>query len=455
MAKYTLHPATIPAGELAMIIYSSVTDLTIPTYVTLDFGDLVERLDPIAGTYDVDTLDVDYVEDYSDAGHPEGFWMAAIGGTYLDLQITLDEGAGATHVFYGRLLKEKTELDEYVLSGSTYGRRGTMRFVSHLMTLRDVTTADLITGANAVFTTPTWNNTGNERIIQYREIISQLLASALGGQTADADDVTVLDDNLQDNTSHDGITYWYISEFSLNALAVKYPNAFDLISQLLKQFFLIPRYYYDVTNSRHKIQLFTRGTSFATQVTLVVPTESRLTIGSAIALKDVQIDDAYTPTTYYWDAEAETYTTTKPEGWNPEITLVQEYIHYVDDSGTGPWCFGIDYNSGTGVAVGYTWYRAWDYAGQVWTNINATTDDGDAWLIPAQFYGRKFRGEKRVYERTYNSLKADNGTTDSHSNIVCGARTQISDGVSARNFYAVEVKKNLARNELTVVWQEV
>ena len=73
----------------------------------------------------------------------------------------------------------------------------------------------------------------------------------------------------------------------------------------------------------------------------------------------------------------------------------------------------------------------------------------------ARYYANRLGGVKRIYERTYPSIKANDGSADSQTNITLGRYTIINDGVGNRDFYATEVRKNPRTNELFVAWQEV
>ena len=66
-------------------------------------------------------------------------------------------------------------------------------------------------------------------------------------------------------------------------------------------------------------------------------------------------------------------------------------------------------------------------------------------------YYRFFKG-RCEYERNYNSIKVNDGSTNSQRNCQTLMRHVIHDGVQERTFYATEVEIDIFGNNLKVIW---
>jgi hypothetical protein len=113
------------------------------------------------------------------------------------------------------------------------------------------------------------------------------------------------------------------------------------------------------------------------------------------------------------------------------------------------WLYADD---GAGALVAIQATRHWNYVAAAY---NSTEQEIAANL--ALYLFRRFGTSQRGYERTYAKIRQ--GSSNSHLNCQVLRATSINDGISARDFYAVETKKSLGGlgkpAYLTVVWREV
>ena len=144
MTTYTLQTSVISTGTIVVKITSPLAGLTIPSSPTL-FGlsEIIESLDALPGVVQVEEIDIDYIDDYTT--YAEGFWHKVLAEVSVDIQMTLDEGSGATHLFYGRNLKSGTSQEEFDLTPSAFQRSGTIHCLSFLTVLKSLSLAALDT----------------------------------------------------------------------------------------------------------------------------------------------------------------------------------------------------------------------------------------------------------------------------------------------------------------------
>lgn len=125
----------------------SLLALTTPTKNTVvSIGDSVERLDVVAGTYEMQNLEVTVVDNYDN--EPEGFWRRVFNGAEVPrLWILLDEGAGNTVYMIGSAVVNAAKWDDkYLSSDSTqFVRHMTFTIADIITTMQNVSVDDVAT----------------------------------------------------------------------------------------------------------------------------------------------------------------------------------------------------------------------------------------------------------------------------------------------------------------------
>jgi hypothetical protein len=311
--SYTLTTATIPAGTLTLTIGfdSSLPALTIPARTVMDIGKIAERIDVEANVFDLEAVTLTCMEDYST--YADGFWFNAIEAyPDLDVQLTAVVTAGSTSfcVFNGILVRPETQWPELYLTSTTAIREVTLKFVSNLLRLRDVTIEDLITESLTHSITRECamglSSAESFKLVRLRDIFASAVHLAFGSTYAD--DSVLLDDpdilvsgymgytgsipmtamdigGVYPDVGFNPMEQYVILEMETAVPTVfipwglgnpdadlsfysLYESALDLITGISKLFQYTPRYYfgdtdgtYSVANANHRIRLATRGRS--------------------------------------------------------------------------------------------------------------------------------------------------------------------------------------------------
>ncbi len=454
MTKYSLPISVSPSGTVHPYLYSPEAGLTIPTGQTLFYGnDFTELIDALAGVQEVEQVDTEFIEDYT--VYAEGFWLHVLANATTDIQLTLDEGSGEEHLFYGRVQPGATPLTEHYL-GATPLRSGTMHLLSFLTAIQAVSSVNVNTALLAT-SPPSFVplNGGGDVYFMLPSIIAQTLSTALG-QTYDLSDVVVVGNDFM---MTDGINGYAGFELMCTTtlyphITGRYPLIWDFINSMCMSFGLVPHYWYDVASGRHKIDLLSRGRSYSSNITMPVPTQSDLLTGTPQLIQYIEVISGLSGGVLYfsheWDEVNQVWlsnwTNTEPNGWKSDLTITMDMgVQGTPPHDTEPTYLRVgDYAY---LTVGVEW---WDYVLADWAVPVVQMD-----LAIASYYATRLGQFKRVYERTYPNLKANDGSTNSQANVSLLRNTVINDGVSDRNFYATEVHKNIQTGDLFIRWQEV
>ena len=460
MTHYTIQTTVTPAGTLKIYMNSDLAGLTVPSSQTIMVNnDLTEKIDVVGGTMDVEQIDLDFVEDYTN--YAEGFWHKLLQRTTTQIQLTLDEGSGETHLFFGIVQQGATPLTEISLTAGAIQRQGTMHVLSFLAQLKLVTLQSVIDACFAsglIYFIPSHiDGTVNTllRYVRLQSFIDEAIVLATG-QSYTPTDVTILSSDIKlesnSDSSYVDLQHIAIYQADLYPLTSRYTYAWDFILAMCLDLGLVPRWKYDVGRAHHRIDLLTRGTSYAGNVTLSMPKESTLIEGTPQLINYIELDYGGDTEKYYYDVSNAIGYDTEPNGWQADMIIPIEVGNY---RVSAPYAcitlwamIGGDVWSTIGIEY-------WNYFTGAWVN----TDGGDSLIRQdhalAWYYAARLGAIKRVYERTYTDLKANDGSTNSHVNISLLRNTQIDDGTGALTFYATEVHKNLPKNELFVRWQQV
>jgi hypothetical protein len=470
---YTLQTNETAVGRMTVKLYSEFNGLTIPAFSSLYYEETNEKYDAIPTTIELEEMICSFSEDYTN--YEEGFWYKVLAG-YAELQFLLDDGNGDSHFFWGRILGQEIQLRELAIVDNVYVRRGEFRVVSLLVRLKESLSSDVLTEAQShAFVVPGCiyaSNTSTGADDRFCAIFA-LLASITKvgfGQSYDINDILKQTDDIQFKDSggtwhglEDVCVFAGIDTFAWDILTetgfliYKYPSAYELLVGICKSFHLVPRYFYNTTTSRHSIELLTRGRSYSAS-TYSVPEKSTAILEayrtqSVMTSQKNKFDTGGGLATavdkrYVFDG---TYTTNAVLFGGRESEQDFDYLFILKDTEET-----FDNTSGFPIdTFGYMLYtdsaritdsRFWDYA----TGATSTS----TFLMLRYAIGR-FGQSKRGYERVYPTIKANDGSTDSHANNYCLRTTSIADGLTTRTMYAVEVTKNVITGKSTILWNEV
>ncbi len=476
---YTLQTSVLPSGTLTVYLYSETNGLTIPTKQTLIVDqDFTERIDLIPGTIEIEQVSFGFVEDYST--YDEGFWYKVLNG-YAEIRCVLNDGGAASHLFWGRVIGAYAPFDEYDLTTNNIQRKGSFQCVSMMILLRETTTASCITEAllhkgNFNGSTEAGNAGGldDEDFLQLRALVASIAKVAFGNSTysiglcdiksGKTDDIQLYDATA--TTWHNFIDFYmwlgpvaggaaYL-ESTIGALywGTQFPTVWELLSALGQNLGICFRASGDSTQVI--IEVLSRGRSFD-QATYPVPVESQFipqTEDVATGVQTSHVDtarDANKRHAYNKAGTATFGTGDLPAEIPTDISVTTQFIldegevaystTYVKEA-----LFHLDDPDSPSYAHRLTDARFWDYSDQSYDSTKSA-------LVALFYY--KFNTAKRSYLRTYGSLKSTLGGNTGHSSTRILGCAAIDDDVASRNFYAIEIRKNLLSNRATVRWAEV
>ena len=209
-----------------------------------------------------------------------------------------------------------------------------------------------------------------------------------------------------------------------------------LMSAICRQLGVAPRYYYDISASKHRIELLDRARGYSTAT---VPTGG--VISSFIYMDSDLIKKGIIA--YRRTADTEVVTNLKNDEDEADLIVPCEYVFEADYSeddvlfylATGnifrPHADIVFYNHSTAGFVSST----------------ATYELQDAVM---QYYITRVRLLTKMIERTYGSMKFTYSATTSHTSCKPMYKISINDGTGADDFYISEVRKNPMENTVTI-----
>ncbi len=148
MTDYTIDSVALKGGTLTCTLYSEDSGITVPAGVKLwKIGAFTERTEIAPNKIELGNVEVSFV-DVVDETYTRGFWyyvFAEYVGLYKtpEMLFTLDEGSGATFLFWGRIDPTTTKFTHPDTQSGT-PKLCTVMFVSALKCIEDIPFATLI-----------------------------------------------------------------------------------------------------------------------------------------------------------------------------------------------------------------------------------------------------------------------------------------------------------------------
>jgi len=474
MEDYTLASVVTVNGTFAITLKNAtITGLTEPTIQTILSIDAVEEtLDVKAVTTEISKLTMTVRDDYSTHAST-GFWYEVLAGD-VEILVTLDEGAGATHFFYGTLNKELIDWSEHYVS-TTRIRTARVTFDSIIKTMLESSLSDWIDeiGAQALETRIT-PPTGAAKIVQFDMFFAALLHSSGLNSTFDRADASIVvgtADFKYSHTTHEfGLadiriaTHYDPSEppadpavsltkYFLPAANEYIPKYYDsvtgFISDLCRNFAIVLRLGY--ASGRHTIDVMQRGRAYSGVVTFGTPErlkQSSIVLATNIIEMNIRATQLVTSTSFAWsDKQGTIYT-----------TAVLDNVSFGDIDFKCVFVVNADAESsmGNGIWVGVS-DALIDPADEV-EGYNYTTPGYGSYPLVEKalvyYYYNRYSLTLKKIVRMYGTLKANDGVDDSHTHIHILRRISIDDGAGAANYFANRVIKKPISNEVEVEWIE-
>ena len=479
--EYTLQTSSLPCGSVILKLYSELNGLTIPDFASLSpEDDIVERIDVVPGEYELQEMNFSFVEDYTT--YSEGFWYKVL-TSYAEIQIGIDEGTGTGSAFWGRVQDWDGELTEHSLVSGALYRTGKFSTVSMMIMLKEATAADVVTEAKTHYTAFTGSTeardvtgTYEERFVKFEALMASILKVAFG-QTYGTTYVSILPDPYSDLQFYDGtgttfydlqdIYFWmgyspgsltyegyFDSTDTTFGWAYQFGSAWDLLVALSRNLLFVPR----ITGATWgagaylKMECLTRGRSYGYS-TFEAPFESKLITRANAPIHvvysshyDTSFDSnkKYVIDGVHGDGDL-------PEHVDADMTFETQFVHDGEVTFGADKCFEFLYILDDDTTPSYA-HRVTDMQ---YLNYDGTPSYDVSYSYLVGYYYNRFAPLKRAYIRSYATMQATVGATTSLNQNEVLHTTQINDGASTRDFYAVEVRKNIQKNESTVRWHEV
>ena len=472
MTTYTiLDRGFMAAGIVTVKLHSELSGLTVPSVSTLIANsDFVERVDIASlGHAELEDVTFEYREDYTT--YEEGFWFKVL-QKQTAIQITLDDDQGEKHFFFGYVIPEGVNLAESSLVPTAYQREGSFRCLSGIYAFANVTIGQLATELASHIESRHDGAPTEYDFVSFKAVFASMLSLAFS-QSYDIADVEVEGNDfymggvsviggLETFLTKDFST-WYMYFDSVSgsqrhylvsgedgSFQERYASCLELLASLTKNFGFIPRHYYDVDNSKHKLQLIARASSYQSLVTVEMPFESFLHKKSDVFAQNITSTRSQTQNAPSFEQDG-------------VVTAVAENNHYVIGGGSlAAGDISEPLTADMSLAVDF-WTASTIDAGNGLDMIKRTTremiyylltdnNDNDIRIFNAVIYwDRKKDGydssfgqdyfteamcrylqslmsDRSEYERTYNTLQMSNGSTTTFSHSTIWKRTLISDG---------------------------
>ena len=256
----------------------------------------------------------------------------------------------------------------------------------------------------------------------------------------------------------------YLSESAANTAYFgelwrwRFADCYDLLREFTQWFGVVPRHRYDISDSRHKVQLIGRGTGFSTPLVLSTPTESLLTVQSDVLCKALTASRTQDTVGFaygkYYNNKGTVGVGDLPGRLTSDLDVGLDFIARFTGSGgtriagtlgeflsVDPTQFGQINDAEIATHLTYYNWEAGSFSGSYQRSAEAHV----------RYWYSGFGTARRGYTRTYPNMRASDGTTNSHKNLHVLRKTTIGE----KTFMAIEVSKNIPSGTAQVKWIEV
>jgi hypothetical protein len=458
MADYNLPNITTELGTFKILLKSTITSLTVPTYTTiLDLGSVSQKLDFTPGVNDPEMLRFKVVDDYT--VHANGFWYEALQGD-AEIRLYVEIGGTDYFLFWGDVRGTDTSYSDFYVSGTTARRTIDLTCVSRFKRLEDVTIANLVTemllhdveGANGLYP---------GMYIKLTDIFASAM-KLLSGSTFDTTDAYIwmangadfsfingstenpscsLDDlYVQLQTGAYGGPYTtnrFFNSGSSEYVGNIYANAYEFLKALAASLCLSPRYFYNITGTRERIYLTQRGRARSGYISPGTLLSSSFKV-NALKLNSAHVH-RYTDATHGYHAyKIDWEAGGAPSYLHPvDVTIPVHFV--IEAAGTDPeGLYYVDLADSNAVwpITGITVYK-YDED----TTVSITTDSYRYQHGLVQYLMHRYPSEgQRTYQREYYGINTD---------LVLASEVQLED-TEVYTVVDIETMYGENRNKVTL-----
>jgi hypothetical protein len=161
-ASYSLESLVTLAGTVAATLWvdPSVPDMTgtIPAKNIESIEGISEKIEDRVGFIEIPSVKLKLIETYDDFNYPQGFWYWLVSYCALhdygmpEIQLTLDEGGGVKHLFWGRFDAQVSKFNEVYLGAASNLRLFEVDLLAAITRVKDIDFQDVVTALGAVGT---------------------------------------------------------------------------------------------------------------------------------------------------------------------------------------------------------------------------------------------------------------------------------------------------------------
>ena len=420
-----------------------------------------------------------YQEDY--ANYARGFWNYVLSGS-LELILVLDDGQGFKTFFRGKKADQYLTADIISLVTANEVYQGSFSCLSSISILRSTQSFDVFDEVTPIVNAYTikyadslypWRAGLDVGTDSYTVRLFTLIESILAigfGQSYEASYSDIIYPSVEDLVyTYPGvdvppdeveIQVGYDTGAGLNLRNIFLSagwgasNLYNLLVALCKSSLWIPRYVYDYTNDRHKIELLTRGRSYTGNTFAESPFAGKYKEGAFIPLYNLatrgfgaMVGAAVPYADYDYLQEGTIGTGEYPSGAGSANEFTFQFMYPFSDS---------DHNYAYTTALADVWLnsgvnrithgKVWDYTNAGWyssTNLLLT------------YFSRKWGLRKRGQFREYAQMKASYGGADTQDNNYILRPSTISMLGESIPMIPVEITKYPDTGFCDIEWQEI
>lgn len=498
---YNLQSVVVASGTLDFDLYveaESDPQLLLPDYPSLMMlSGVGERQDVRQiGLVEIESVDFKFVEDYTN--YTEGFWCKIL-QLPIEIRLTLDEGGGAKHFFWGIPSSGTISLNEVDLTVNSIQRHGEFTCLSLLTKLQDVLVSDLLTvvatrselGTDPFSDNASIGNANGSNYVNMKVLMASILSEGFS-QEYSLDNIIVIpaansdiqfevyDDTagvkwgtwadlwlyLDDYEGEDFTGYLKTGSTATASWVFKFGDCWSLFRMLCKHFSLTPSHWYDDATAKHKLTFYAGPRSDGALIAEPgVPMRSTYLLEFSTPNPSIIVRSPAWgfPTPDVVFSHHGTIVEGEPDaGLDFEMRIDNELRTVDFDSLLARLSLyrrQILYKYTTARTCdphAVNLVRYYDYTTEAYVEIGTTVGQYNS-LAYAQVGLAlwKFNKNRKAFERTYPTIKGRTGILNSQTLIHLLRPVPIDDGGGSADYYITEYEKDPIKDEMKLKLIEV
>lgn len=455
--QYDLPVIETPIGVIWPVLRSELAGLTIPSANTLTLSqDFIERYDALQGVTEVESVDVDFADDYST--YAEGFWFKVC-QRYFEIRFILIGLSGPEFLFWGKINSDNSNVHDFDLSSGNYQKDGSFTLLSLLADMQAYPVASAISTLQSYSVD---DGTG----VLFSTIANGLFSCLKTGIPFDIpftpSDVIFENSDLRFTEGASPVV-WQNCETALfktqaggvaagmcAVWSTQMADGWGIFKGIANTFRLLPRVTYDISSGHVQLRLTTRSghgsnLSFDTPIQSDPAFSANSIVRAASCTRQSGVADIAPSSSYI--TQTGVWMSGSPAASIPnDLSVAVQFELGSSDADTLYMRSSVDNSIVPVRQVDYydLMLNNWISTFSPYVGVNTIQEAIERYSV------RAFIGRKTASDRTYfGSLRAQDGTLPMY-----GMRTSINNGDGAEDYVAVEVAKNVQKGTLRVRWNK-